>query len=539
MKPMLISIKHYLPLLFSVVAIKAHSQDKPYLSRPASGNQLNIIKQNGAKIISFDAGRSIIDSGKYSIWLETGDGNYASNFSSGTTDILTITPASSIVTKPFMIATRLYEHHRPPSASSSFIPQNIGTLGTLSSIMLGQKSVTLFSNVHEIVAGDTMVFGISYSTPQMNTNGNYKLVFRYNKSDQKTFVPVTNTSNKVRDYTTANSSVDVQNIRVFNNEMIDIQNTSSGADLGGYKNAIVFNGINMSSNKFNIFISLVPNDAITERDSDDLEAVLYYQDKEGAEPLKVDESHITGMQILSAHDPNRIQVSPTCLSLPQTTRVLHYTIDFQNTGLGDADEVIAVFNAPDQMNTQGQIRNVKLTYAGNPVRTLTTLTPNPDYVIDNNKIIFTINGTLSGCKDLANAVTNTKTMGSISFDLEVMPSPNVQTPAMLQAWAEIYFHSAPDTRLGALILTPSPDFKITAEMESKGLVVKGTTGFEMPIRTNNAITLFSKCCGEVEECNCKHPKKFLQWVQCYWWVLIIVLSLIVILWLSKKLRHQK
>ena len=500
------------------VALTANAQERPYLRTPGA-NRLEIVKSPAANVISFNADRPADTKNLYSLWLETGDGNYVSSFSAGLTDI----PAGPYINQPFLFASKLYEGRRPPNPTnrSTLNVTTASTPVTMMSPALGTGRLKLFSNVRDIVSGDTMVFGISYLTDTIIAKdkiNKYKLVFRYNKDQQNTFIPFLTATDDfpVADYNN-NTSLRMPGIRKYGSETVSLL-TAGDINLGTYQKGIVFKDINPDGKLFNIFISLVPNEVLN--NTNNIEVELLYQTP-GSENWKSAGTDNLSMLSGYSHDPNNIDVFPQCLSLPQTKQILHYTINFQNTGTVNANSVKVAYYIPGQMNINRGIFNLKVSF-GEEQNYTRTVTIN-DWA--NGRIIFNMDGILEGCHS-PNTVTSLKTMGKITFDVEILPGANPQMPALLQAWADIYLK-------GNIVSRSS----ITSEMESEGLYIDGTAGYEMPVRTQNAITQFSNCCSYVPDCNCKHPKGFWQWLQCYWWILVIVLLLFVIWWLYK-IRHH-
>jgi hypothetical protein len=535
------TILKYLTLVIIIggLSLTSNSQTPPYvtLNTTTTGNKLSIVVPTDMTTRLFSE-KSLVNppDNYYSIWLEKGDGNYLSTFSNGLDDI----PAGRFSNPPYLLASKLYEHgtRPPPPPSSGSTSNNTPAITgpeTITSPLSGSSNkIILFSNVREIVANDTMVFGISYSpnvNPQ-NASGKYKVMFRYNTPEAQMFIPIASGTSgiiptyNVPDYSN-NSSISLPYIRKYHDEDIRLDGFSD-TELYSYSNAIAFDNINESNSIFNIFISLIPLNDLPVATS--IEAVIYYQNNKGDSWTAIDSSKIENMVSLEVHDPNSISVSPKCLSLPQTTQKLHYSINFQNTGEGNADAVKVAFYFPPQTNRTNRtinLEHLKIAYSG-----FQELAPaEPEYDLVNGRIIFTLElsdpNLLYGTKEAPDPVTNPKTMGQISFDLEILPGTDVNQSAILDAWAEIYLRGE----------SASLD-SISLDMISRGLFMAGTSGFEKPVRTNNAITLFSNCSTVKPVCKCSHPKGIWQWLCCYWWIIVIILLIFVIWWMYKtKRRH--
>lgn len=526
------SIKLFLYLFLILPAGSAcYAQSTPYLNATSSGDHylLNIMTTADTRIISWRDPVPGDTSNLYAIWIEKGDGNYVNNFSSGISNIT----VNSCNMQPIMLATKLYEHKRrpPTTASTAAIAAMATTPGTMFSPELtsGGGQLKLFTNTRAVVDNDYMVAAISY-IPKRNPANNdvaaeYQLVFRYNDAVKGAFVPISDTGHKSSMIDNNGRTVPISDIRNFGSGKAEILSTPGR----GYTNGIVFKGIAVDPGNTaisNIFISLSTVAADKLPDSSRMEAELFYRTKSSETWVSAGISPVASMPSLSAHDPNSIAVSPRCLPLPQVKHTLHYTINFQNTGRGNADAVFAVFYIPDQMNTSRKIWNLKASYSDIPDHLISTDKITYDWA--NSRIIFKIDpatDVLDGTEGISNPVNNPKTMGQISFDLEVLPGPNPNQQSIQEAWAEIYFHG----------VNPSGSV-VQPEMVAAGLFLPGTENYERPVRTRNAITLYSACCDGVSKKDCS--ENVCTWWHCYWWIILVILLIFVLWWLYKRSRRR-
>lgn len=518
--------------------------DYPYIKMtPASSGgmfqpeKLSIIIDRSSKIISWNDFRTE-DMAKpatngagavpvYSLWVEKGDGNYLSSMPENPENL----SYNSQLYPAVMYATKIYEHdRRPPTGPSATArsatnmrnntPLPAGADNDIKSPALGRdKMIALFSNVREVVPGDPMVFGISYKASSVADEGpvRYRIVFRYNSSDSIAFKPIT-TETQFSELKSGQAGseelVKVDDIRIYNNEktfLVTPQSayeqarllvTTTNGTEKKFQNGIVFDEIPVDDRNWNIFISLTSEEEKVLPFNIDFEAELYYK-KERGEWVPVGKGLLNHLNKAEAHDPNSISVSPAFLTLPQQTQTLHYDIDFQNTGMGNAEAVTVIFNCPPKMNWQKKIWNVKASYS----EKTTYVIDRTDYDVSNGKIVFTINPVvaagrpqilLDGTQGLADPLNNPLTKGHISFDLEVMPDVNRGKQETLPAWADIYFRGQ----------FPS-DEAIKPDMVTKGIFPQGTETYELPVRTMDASATYTPACAQPAPCTgCAVPKKF-------------------------------
>jgi hypothetical protein len=356
-----------------------------------------------------------------------------------------------------------------------------------------------------------MAFGISYTPKPMpfgltsNVATRYKIIFRYNNPGNQVFAQIKNINqaSNLTDYATSGANL-LRDIRIFNNEKITIE---TGVDSKGFPDRVVFDAIMPSKDTFNIFISLVPLSELGINGTTSLEAEILAQF--GEKWISVGSaSSMPSIASDNAHDPNQISVSPEFISLPQTTQTLHYTIDFQNTGLGDADTVKVVFYCPAQMNELKKIWNLKASYSEiTDFKTIDT-----QYEWNSGRIIFTlipvepitgIKYFLDGTRNIPNPINNPLTMGQISFDLEILPGNDIHRQEILHAWAEIYFRG----------IFPS-DCAITNNMVSEKVFISGTNEYEIPVRTRDACTVYSGSSKSPAVCTCQSPRGVCRRIKC-------------------------
>lgn len=502
-------------LLFLLNAGKSTAQS-PFLK--LNGSKLEIV--NPTKSIILTSPSTNVDSNQktYLLWAETGDGNYVTDFSSG----LVLSKPPVVKYTPLLMATKLYERNkRPPPTSGSTV--RINTFSTNSTVMQSPnlpagKSIVLFSNVNSVMPLDPMVFAMSYrpSAIQGITNPAYRVTFRYNIGDMNIFEPVTRDDQKHSfPDVTQSRSTEINDVRRFANENIFAINKPAlpaGSKIGysresNMADSIVFITTDTSTSIKNIFITLFPNDIDPANlPPVRLEAILQKRESAGNVWTTVEIS-VLELGMAYAHDPNNITVFPSRLTLPQQNTKLHYTINFENTGNGNAEAVKVVFFCPQRMKWDSVDirRNVKARFSEISDFRFKT----EDIVFDtiHKKIVFTLNpnGTLiEGLSPHELPVPNDHRTGKVEFDIIAPAEENPNLSTTIEAWADIYFKGE----------ASSPD-SVSAGMIRSGRCLTGTESFEFPVRTLNASAIYYRCDNQ-PPCNCQNPRGLWRRLGCAW-----------------------
>lgn len=462
----------------------------------------------------------------YKLWMETGDGNVVTKFNTGmlwTDNGQRLYPAT-------MFAARLYDDRarppRPPQTTaslagrteSSFVAQNMVSIPLSADTA---KKVKLFASVNEVVPGDPMAAGISF---RIIGKGSYRLVFKYNSRGKTAFVPI-DPRNNLSLSDNNDQPVIIPPVRTFNNESV----RAAGAN-GTYNNSLVIQGISSEAGKIiNLFLTLIPGGKI---DSTEIEVAYYYNSSMETR----DSWELKGTDILPAmagndsHDPNNIIVSPKSLPAATTKSTLHYTINFENTGPGDATTVLAAFFHPSEMDITQSIKNLQVMYSDKLWKA--------DMIYDTARrcYIFTIQPppgeTLYGTDRVPDYPNHPKSKGKLEFDIEIKRVNGIEFPDLAEAYAQIYFTSLNDGAAGDVN-------NIQQRLIDMEICLPGTVGFELPVRTRNAYTLFTDACnGGQADCKCADPHGFWQWLCCRWWIIAIIILALAVFWLLYKLRRQ-
>jgi hypothetical protein len=348
-------------------------------------------------------------------------------------------------------------------------------------------NVKISSNVSAIKSGDTMHFAIDYFIP--NEDPSWKLVFEYNLGEDKHFLH-TNTNNRLVDYTIGVTNTPF--IRTHHNENIYV---SSNRD------RIEFTNLIFNNRPKTVFVSLV---GVDDKGLEGYTGALraYLINAKSPTPSKANED-ISSLRNIAdkPHDPNYIKAVPKCVKTNKANKVQDYHIHFQNTGIGNADDLVKVSVKLPNMVTGAQFSptpsGLSVTCADIPIinfAAFNVLTPpsafSPNTVYYDNishsdSIHFLIKYPNAGNRIILkgmdstkpNFMNDTKTMGDIKFKLTL---PKYPQKTELYALASIVF----DT--------------------------------EDPVLTDPFITLVRKRCGKRKkaDCNCGTSKKtFLNWLK--------------------------
>lgn len=461
----------------------------------------------------------------YKLWLETGDGNVIT----GTSDNILLDDNTQRAYPAMLFAARLYDDRqrppRPPQTTASIAGRTTNgfAVSNITSAPLTQsgKLVKLFTSVGEVVPGDPMCLGISI---RIAGKGGYRLTLKYNSNKKIAFTPIDpRNATSVSDY--RDQPVSIPAVRTFYNETV-----KAGAANGLYANSLIIEGnASITDEIRNVFITLLPGEKI---DSTDIEVVYDFKDVTRVSDTweTKDTDKLPSMPGKDSHDPNNVIVREKCLPLSATQTTLHYTVNFENIGVGDATMVKAAFYHPQEMDTTQKIRNLQVIYSDRPWKA------DMEYNTLRKCYVFTINpppgAVLEGTGQVTGYPNNPKSKGKLEFDITVTRANGLEFPDLAEAFAEIYLLSLNDGALG-------DRNNVQSSLIDAGFCLPGTEGFELPVRTNNAHTLFSEACNGCEKpCTCENPHGVWEWLKCRWWVVVIVILALVLFWLLYKLRTQ-
>jgi hypothetical protein len=510
------------------------------------------------------AGDAASNKGTFRTWMENGKGNFSTTITES--PVLTNSDLGAKY-DPLMFASILYENPRRPSGTSANISNSIpSTEPNRSSLLLPGRQIKLFQNVPRVVSGDPMTFAISYKLPPVReTNYLYRIVLKYNHSGSRVapvFIPLQSASDSIdlpviEKLSETNYSLNSNNIpavRTFSTETITYHTSSNyiieeaGLNASAltdaeitrerqedtwnnnlsFENAVLFNTLTKDTAVHNIFVTLNPGifdkQLINEQPPVFLEAVLQKTilkdnleqektDKSGNIWTDVETSRIED-ELADAHDPNEVIVFPKCIKLPQRKTTLHYQVNFQNTGEGDANGIVVRFHAPKQADMNSiSIKSVSCGGATASGTAIGTMLSSRHYTTPENTIIFKVTGTLKGAY-VDNPAFNPETKGSIIFDLDINPETDIQKTTTIDAFADIFFRSAPGNTTNDIKPTMTERNRYPAEVD----------GYELPIITNTEQAVYRENCGQ--KCNCQKPG---CWLFTWWGMLLLLLLLILLI----------
>lgn len=490
------------------------------------------------------SGDAATNSGTFRIWYENGTGNYTTILQDGQAVGLSATNARY---DAIMMASRLYENpRRPPGTSAKFLKDETLEKVNTSDMLSAGSQIKLFTPVPHVVSADPVVFAISY---KLREKKHYRILLKYNHDGSgldNVFTPL-NAGDQV-DIPTASlkpgsadqyvlSSNKIPQLRNFageeifyhlaGNNILDQRSLTASAKPDTelkqpddawkelqFKNAVVVYGLAADTQVHNIFITLLPpvfdGTAVKANPKVFVEAVL----QENTAPIvkesnaaynDIETSRVQDV-VSDAHDPNGVSVSPECLLLSQNVTSLHYKIDFENTGNGDADSVLVAFTPPANCVVKSiTVNSVTCGRTGGACPNSLFTAYNRD---ENGHIIFPVKGTLKGSYVNTKTEPDPQTKGSIEFNMEITPNNGAKE---LKAWADIFFHSANgDTR--------NDMNRDTAKAMG---FPQQTIGYEHPVTTVPARAFYKDQCG-------KEVPHFPWW----WLLLIAFLLLLLVLWLA-------
>lgn len=455
---------------------------------------------------------------RITIWMEHGDGYYTTDAG----DVRNISGTQSHST--FLLSTKLYDTTKEQKPLPSRITYNNDpvTAGSFSAsatqYLEGGVRLKITPNAYDIVPGDTMAFAIGYRAgvdqdPVGNQEGGLgratKLWFFYNNNTAFNAL----TSNGVM----VSSADPIQFCRKHNGESVSFPSIPDGINRDmydeKYDNCILFSLTDqLLYNEKNVFVSLVPRTDLEIGKSSSVYVVLT-DDKNNVIATDI----IPNMRVAPAHDPNYIVQRPVCLLAPKKVYPFTYTIHFQNTGAGDANEVKVIAQLPEGMDW-GSLKIKEAVFAGMDYSGM----QNSDQFIirpqdgDKLEIIFKAKDASHYLKgtNVVNPATNPQTMGEITFTINSTP----ETKYTLQAFADIYFRS--------VYKSENAD----------------SAGYEKPVRTNIQTTSYKNCCEKgckpIEEPGC------CGFLGLCWWLWVLILLVIAgfiffIVWRRHRKKNQQ
>jgi uncharacterized repeat protein (TIGR01451 family) len=372
---------------------------------------------------------------------------------------------------------------KPPKQAAKKIPaKNLNNKAVKGLSVFAEdesEDVKITPSVPDIVAGDTMVYALSYRKPATAPSGNYKLIFFYNKDGQKIFKKVLpEKTYMVRD---GNEKMPLPFLRTHNKESLTAPTSLPAKNYVALKSDfdksdyLVMN-VNITDNEAHtIFVTMVPleNTKQANKQITSLDLLLVDPDNN----IKKAGYAAKTLGKLAPHDPNWQEAIPTCLVLPKRNQEINYQIHFQNIGAGPATKVVVKTAIPSGL-LASEVIVTNWAIGGimnNPKYSLNVDKSRADSIVF--EFLINPNATdkiLYGTYGLSDAPVNPKTMGDIYFKCYAKPT----VPNIIKSGTSIYF----DTNEA--------------------------------VQTNETKVEFKKCCDCENDCNIKTKSKFVQWLMC-------------------------
>lgn len=468
--------------------------------------------------------------GKFTAWLEFGDGNFTQEAESNI----------SIKGEPkynmLLRVAPLYDTSRGKDLTlvrSAILPKLNSSPSTIPGIILNdneeplpvdEKPIKLTVSSGSIVKNEPLSLAVTYTLPAgfASNTKHYAVLYYDNTAIFETLVPGPSSYKYSKTLSEA-----IDNVRYFGSAGQSIPSSpptipdnikAKGAAFAMQLNepSAVRRGQQASNSQYNFFVTLN-----TKAELNGLEigekthiVVVLVADSSGTK-IKLAADTVSLQYREGSFDPNHLSQSPSCLLLPKKEQPLTYKVQFQNLGKGPADTVKIVFHRPEAL--RGATINMQsYNYAGQASTSLFTFRANYDRRSNTDTFLFAPKGmandpaiTLKGTKQVSDPLNNPATMGEVNFTL-VAPASVGDT---IQSHADIYFHS---------------QFNPNAPTGGR---------WEDLVSTNTATSIYrSKPC----ECDNTCPPSGCHIILglCWWWWVIILLALLLLIWLLRRRRRS-
>lgn len=352
------------------------------------------------------------------------------------------------------------------------------------------RKVGIFANINSVLAGDTMIFVLTYKLDTPLPSNSY-LKFYFNNIDA--FKPLVLGTTSLAKYTYGSYSMPF--VRPYFGENVTIDNALI---TNRFKNGLKIENLVADTTEHHIFITMVPVDGLSRENYMGTDASSSSSNKlaTSADPeiITVDtrvelydgngnlvQDDETKYPISDkSHDPNYIEMYPRCLTTPKKSEKIKVHIHCQNIGLGEAKEVTIKVGLPGGIKTSDIVLPSCKAKADRSVNVVWDCLSDPDSLIV--KINMSSSITLDGLKAPL-YFTDTKTMADVWFTFHTNPT----VPNLLTSAANIYFTNF------------------------DGSVNK-------PVATNLDFVQYSECCNcksKQQSCACNEKRSRLwRWLFC-------------------------
>jgi hypothetical protein len=211
--------------------------------------------------------------------------------------------------------------------------------------LLNGNDLGIVKSTTDFISNDTIMIALQYTA---TTNIPKKVAFFYNNNSTSSFlqIPASNNIITLPNDFTANNTYPTKQIRVHKSESIAIATASQLANAGaGYNNGLVFSLPNTRPLTSNIFLTMYSFLDIPSANIENFKII--FLDNADKPISKGYQDNIVNHSKLKSHDPNNELVSVGCLTPTEAiNKILDYTVNFQNTGLGNADTIITKTTLP-------------------------------------------------------------------------------------------------------------------------------------------------------------------------------------------------
>ncbi len=428
----------------------------------------------------------------YTVWCEFGDGGFT--FKPRFTHILNNADNAQL-NNSLLRLTGIYQNGGKPTRvisninnTSSNNPSN-NYYDQANDFLTSNYFVKITPSVNAIKSDDTMHYAIDYKLPDERRG--WKLVFEYNLNESYTFHQ-TAQSDKIYDSRFRNTYHSF--IRTHFNENVNVQ-----------FNKIEFLNLTPSNRNKTVFVSLASFEDIDNKLLGIDGVVKAYLVNENDKNFKPNEN-LGDKNALrnigdNPHDPNWIKVDKKCV-IPSTLGMeLNYTIHFQNTGIGNAQEKVHVaLKLPDGIiaNNIDPITNqFSINYATKPVNKFVQFQIGNGVLNYDTSTVYFDNTT---SKDTIHFLFHKATQGRIII-LRGMDTtkPNCMNDVRTMGEIKLKF-TLPTYSIG------------------KQLIANASIYFdnELPVITEDETIIVKRKCKQRKkaECNCKGKKRgFWQWLK--------------------------
>lgn len=339
-------------------------------------------------------------------------------------------------------------------------------------------NVKITPSINAIKNNDTMHFAIDYMVPNNMTD--WKLIFEYNINGVNIFKQ-TDLKQKIKDHYDGFNYVPF--IRVHN-----------GENINSMTNRVVFSDLRQTKKAKTVFITLVSNgNSALEGFDGGIRAFLIRGNSNTPDKGNMDQSNLRNLGD-RPYDPNYVKVDKKCIKPNTMNMILNYQVHFQNTGTGNADDIVEVaISLPDGITPS------QFSPTGSEVRTNYGARALSNYLPYNSKVAKNF---LPGIVYYDNARSDSLFFAvkqPESTDNIILNGMNPTKPNFMddpKTMGDIYFK---------IIL---PSYNAPKNLEAIAAIVFDT---EEPVVTNTELTKVRKRCDKKDDPT-NGKNSFLQWL---------------------------